>query len=131
MSQLIPALAGLAPIAAGVGLIALFGHDPHADEHDLSDYHEADEVTPSIERLTRADLTHIAAVTGGLKNREVVAEVEDDDILPPAPPGTNAGGSPLYRATHVAAMFRDFDAAAIAREVLQNLGDKARLEVTR
>lgn len=81
-------------IGAAVGLLARFGRDPKADVHDLSDYHEPMLPESAYGEVELWEDVHMAEemVPAGYE----VLPPWDDDILPPAPPGTDAGGSPLY-----------------------------------
>lgn len=111
---------GLGPIAAAVGLIALFGRDTNADHHTIDDYKPTGDPAPHIQP------THQPGRWADL-DRQTTA-----DILPPAPPGTDAGGTPIYRQAYVDHLFAGFDAAAVAAQVLRDLGEqaRARIEVT-
>ncbi|MEV7267098.1 hypothetical protein AB0N38_26400 [Micromonospora aurantiaca] len=109
---------GLGPIAAAVGLIALFGRDTDANHHTIDDYKPTTDPGAHIQPTRQPGRwTHL--------DRQTTA-----DILPPAPPGTDAGGSPIYRQAYVDHLFAGFDAAAVAAQVLRDLGEQARKAVT-
>lgn len=112
---LIEAWPYVAVIAGGVLLVATFARDPKADEHDLSDYHEAAPVNPAPRSLARVEQIdqQAADYTWGFA----------DDILPPAPEGMNAG-SPLYAGTLFDTWFPE-TAEDIAARFLREIRDEA------
>lgn len=109
------ALPALAVIGGGVILLATFGRDSKADEHDLSDYHEPQPVNPAPRSLARVEELdqQRADFTWGYA----------DDELPPAPEGMNAG-SPLYAGMLFDTWFPE-SAEDTAARFLRELRDEA------
>ena len=118
------ALAGGAAIAAAPVLVTVFGRDPHANEHDLSDYHAPTRSDwEEIEAHQRRWREHYKQPTP-LADILPAVSVELVDILPPAPEGMNAG-SPLYAGMLFDTWYPESPAEVAAR-VLREIGEKAR-----
>ncbi|MEV4521441.1 hypothetical protein AB0J77_14530 [Micromonospora tulbaghiae] len=109
-------------IAAAPLVIAVFApRDTDANHHTIDDY------KPQPTKPNPAPHIQPARQPGRWTHLD---QQTTTDILPPAPPGTHAGGSPIYRQTYVDHLFAGFDAAAVAAQVLRDLGEQARKAVT-
>lgn len=105
---------GLGPILAGAAIVTIFGRDTNANHHTIDDYKPQPDPAPHIQPTRQPGRwTHLDQQT-------------TTDILPPAPPGTDAGGTPIYRQAYVDHLFAGFDATAVAAQVLRQLGEQAR-----
>jgi len=131
LSDLMTAGAGLAVLGAGVALIYIGGRDRNdANEHDLSDYHAPVPAAAPVPARAVAwpMLNTQTARPMHLGSRLVVTPL---DVLPPAPPGMDAG-SPMWRrlvVEQVVPTLSDAAVRGIADEWLRDLGDEARAQL--
>ncbi|MEV5629144.1 hypothetical protein [Micromonospora tulbaghiae] len=119
--------ADIYPIAAAAGtciaaaplVIAVFApRDTDANHHTIDDYKPTTNPAPHIQPTRQPGRwTHLDRQTSA-------------DILPPAPGRHRRDkepvATPIYRQAYVDHLFADFDAAAVAAQVLRDLGEQAR-----